>query len=221
MSGWAKEPHIVKDPPAPTGVVASDIPEGLLPVVPNPRDLVEVGSVCGQTIFARRELVEQTKQLSENLKKTREYWPTDALLATIYALRIGMKPKPTYRQIAVMLNMSERHVLRVVGRGRKAGHVEREIARLDAEGMPMAVENVLEGLEGKDKEYTLEYLKGRGVFRKAIDAPEGGGQQARPTNLIVQFIHDGSAPSEARAGAIVATPNRALRPGTVIDVKPT
>jgi hypothetical protein len=217
MSGFAKDPYPVKDPPAPPGVRASDIPDAMLPSVPPARELVEIGQVCGQTIFARRDIVEKSKELAERVKAGRDYWPSDALLATILALRMGMKPKPTYREIAVMLNMSERHVLRVVGRGRKAANVEREIARLDGEGMPMAVENVLEGLESKDKEYTLEYLKGRGVFQRKTETTQNGGVAA-PTGLIVQFIHEGSAPNEARPGSIVANPNRALAPA-VIDVE--
>jgi len=219
MSGFSREPYKITEKP-PTGITPSEIPDNLLPTVPPASELVEVGEVCGQTIFARRDIVEKTKQLAENLKANRPegYWPSDALLATILALRMGLKPKPTFRQIAEMLNMSERHVLRVVRRGRKSANVEREIARLDGEGMPMAVENVLEGLEAKDREYTLEFLKGRGVFSRKTEGA-GGQAASAPTGLIVQFIHEGSAPSEVRAGAIVANPNRALAKGA-IEAKP-
>jgi DNA-binding Lrp family transcriptional regulator len=170
---------------------------------------VKVGEVCGYEVHARRTVVEQAARFQEALGKDR--WPGDALLATIMALRIGIKPTPTYREIARMLNMSERHVLRIAKRGKKDQVVERELNRLDREGLPMAVENVLEGLQERDKDYTLEYLKGRGVFRQKHETVQDPNAVAAFTGLVVQFVHDGSA-AEIKAGAIIANPNRALAP---------
>jgi hypothetical protein len=210
---WAK-PRRKPSIPAPSGVRISDVPEALMPADPGPASaLTKVGDVCGQEIWARTDLVEKAAQIRAAMQKDEGYWPADALHATILALRMGLKPTPSYREIAVMLNMSERHVLRTVRRGKKEARVEQEIARLDREGMPMAVENVLEGLEAKDKEYTLEYMKGRGVFQTKHAPVADQGSAATPfAGLVVQFVHDSNAPKEIRAGAITATPNRALAP---------
>lgn len=208
VKGWGKPRRAV--PPKPADIrdlTVSDLPPGLMP--PPPPDastLVQLGTVCGYEIHARRDVVERAEQLRKNLGTERN-WPKDALLATILALRIGAHM--TYREIAVSLGMSERHVLRVAKRGKKDLVVEREVARLDREGMPMAVENVLEGLQDKDKEYTLEYLKGRGVFRQKQD-PAGAPPATAFPGLVVQFIHDGNVPPEMKAGTIISTPNRAL-----------
>lgn len=194
-------------PEKPAGVQVGDVPVALLPPDAPVTELVKVGEVCGQEVFARRSIVDAAARLRQNLGTERN-WPGDALLATILALRIGARM--TYREIAESLNMSERHVLRVAKRGKKDQVVEREIARLDREGMPMAVENVLDGLQERDKDYTLEFLKGRGVFKQKHEAADVQGGALAPTGLIVQFIHNGEAPQQARAGSITATPNRTL-----------
>jgi hypothetical protein len=36
---------------------------------------------------------------------------------------------------------------------------------LDHQAVPLAIDNLMKGLEENDKEYTLEVLKGRGAFR--------------------------------------------------------
>lgn len=197
-----------------------EVPAALIPAPPAVADLVKVGDVCGQEIWARKSAVEKAHQIAA-AAPDKANWPADALSATIYALRHGMHPTPTYREIAVMLNMSERHVLRVARRGKREQVVEREIRRLDAEGLPMAVENVLEGLQQGDKEYTLEVLKGRGVLNPKGPAHAGAEGTAAPAfaGLVVQFVHDGSA-TPLKPGAISATPNRALSPA-VIDVPST
>lgn len=207
--GWGKPRRAVPPkPPSLNGITISDLPPALMP--PPPPDastLVQLGTVCGYEIHARRDVVERAAQLRQNLGTERN-WPKDALLATILALRLGAHM--TYREIAEALDMSERHVLRVAKRGKKDQVVEREVRRLDSEGMPMAVENVLEGLQAKDKDYTLEYMKGRGVFRTKQDANAGQPPAAAFPGLVVQFIHDGNSPPEMKAGTIISTPNRAL-----------
>lgn len=214
---WGK-PRAKVPPKPPDSAAVGDVPAALLPDPANLRDLVKVGEVCGQQIYARRDVVESAARLRTNLKKPEGYWPADALRATVLALRMA-SPKPTYREIAEMLNMSERQVLRVARRGKKDVVIEQEVARLDREGMPMAVENVLEGLESGDKEYTLEFLKGRGVFRQKHETVQDPNGAATFSGLIVQFVHDGNVPPEIKPGSITANPNRALNPA-VIDVEP-
>lgn len=215
---WSKPRREVLDPPKPTGMTVSELPEHMLPEIPDASTLVKLGEVCGQEIWAPRRAVERAEHLRKSLGAEKN-WPADALRATILALRM-QKPQPTYREIAVMLNMSERHVLRAAQRGRKELVVEREVRRLDREGIPLAVENVLEGLEAKDKEYTLEFLKGRGVFsnKPGQGAGQAPGEQTPAAALVVQFIHNGEAPP-LKPGAISASPNRALASAAaVIDV---
>ena len=210
-SSWGKPPR--KQPPLPTGLShaqVGEIPAALLAPHPGPASaLVKVGEVMGYEVHARREIVERAAQFAKNLGG-REHWPQDALLATIMALRIGARM--SYREIAESLNMSERHVLRVAKRGKADDVVRRELQRLDREGLPMAVENVLDGLERRDKDYTHEYLKGRGVYRQKHETVTDPNTATAFTGLVVQFIHDGSVPPELKAGAIVANPNRALAP---------
>ncbi len=213
-STFAKDPDpLPVRPPETANLLISDLPDELLPAIPDPSQLTKVGEVCGQVIYARRELVEQARAIQERMGDRK--WPSDALRATIYALRLGMRPQPTYREIARMLNMSERHVLRSVKAKTGEDAVAGAVKRLEREGLPMAVENTLAGLEAGDKEYTLEVLKGRGVLStKPTDAGKG---QAAFAGLIVQFDYGGQTPEPARPGMITATPD--LRTA-VIDVTP-
>lgn len=211
---WGRPPRKLPPPP-PNAPPIGQIPEHLLPEHIPATALVKVGEVMGYEVHARREVVERAAHLAKNLG--REHWPQDALRCTILALRIGARM--SYREIAQSLNMSERHVLRVVRRGKSADVVARELDRLDREGLPMAVENVLDGLERGDKDYTHEYLKGRGVYRQKHETVTD--QNAAPAfaGLVVQFVHDGAA-GELKAGAIVANPNRALAPGVATPALP-
>jgi hypothetical protein len=171
----------------------------------------------GQPIFAQHSVLQHASHLRKNLGDTKRdgtprYWPKDTLTATILALRLG--GKMTYRQIAVALHMSERHVTRLAGRKAKDLVVERELQRLDTEGMPIAVENVLEGLEARDKEYTLEYMKGRGVFGKKIET-SGTPSTQTAVGLVVRFEHTGQVSESPRPGAITASPNLKVLDGEV------
>lgn len=196
-------------------VPIGEIPPALLTPDPPVESLVKVGEVCGQHIYARKEVIDRAAQIRA-AHPERENWPSDALRATILALRIGITPRPTFREIAVMLNMSERHVLRIIKQGKKDAGVEGAISKIDREGLPMAVENLLEGLEARDKDYTLEVLKGRNVLNPK-GVPQGdSGPAATFSGLVVQFVHDGSS-GPVRPGAITANPNLALAPPKVID----
>ena len=188
-------------PERPSGTASlmiSDLPDDLVPEMPNGKELVLVGSVLGYEVHARKELVDRAAEIQKRMGGRK--WPADALRATVYALRIGLKPTPTFREIAVMLNMSERHVLRMV-RAKKDDAVQAAITRLDSEGLPMAVENMLEGLEARDKDYTLKILEGRQVL-----TPKGAGASAVPQifpGLVVKFEHEGER-TEVKVGTIIA-----------------
>lgn len=209
VESWGRPRYPVPDPPS-NQIPIGEVPEGLLPVDPDPAELTLLGEVCGQPIFARTDAVARARQIHE-MHPERGNWPADALRATIHALRTGMTPRPSYREIARMLNMSERHVLRTAKRGRKDAVVERELARLDSEGFPMAVENVLEGLQDRDKDYTLKFLEMRGA-KKGVPGTEGAQPQGAFPGLVVQFVHDGNTPVAVRPGSITANPNLALAP---------
>jgi hypothetical protein len=214
---FGRPAYPVPDPPSDT-VPISEVPVGLIPADPDPASLELVGTVCGKPIFARTEVLRAADQI-RHAHPERHNWPADALRATILALRIGMTPRPSYREIAEMLNMSERHVLRAMKLGKKETVVERELTRLDREGFPMAVENVLEGLEQRDKEYTLEFLKGRGALNpKPVPGTSGTQAPTQFHGLVVQFVHDGTS-TPVRPGSITANPNLALNPSAVIDAE--
>ena len=194
------------------GIQASDIPDHLVPQVPPVSELVHVGTVFGYEVHAPRKAIERAEQLRRNLpEKEGKQWPSDVLLSTILALKMG--GKMTMREIGVALNMSERHVRRMLAKGKRESNVERELERLDNEGLPMAVENVLEGLEAKDKDYTHEFLKGRGIYGKKVEQTNVGTPMV--AGFVVRFEHTGTTVGEARAGAIAASPNLKVIDGEV------
>jgi hypothetical protein len=199
---FPKPPRPLPERPSGTAsLLISDLPDDLVPTIPNAKELVKVGEVCGYEVHARRELVEQAAEIQKRMGGKK--WPSDALRATILALRMGLKPTPTYREVAVMLNMSERHVLRMIRASKTDDSVQEAINRIDREGLPMATENLLEGLESRDKDYTKMVLEGRGVLN-----PKGAAASGAPppvfAGLVVRFEHEGNVNAEVKVGTIIA-----------------
>lgn len=68
-------------------------------------------------------------------------------------------------QIADQLGLETSTVNQYLYVARSKGKLADIAEILDHQIVPMAIENLLEGIKEKDKEYTLEVLKGRGAFR--------------------------------------------------------
>lgn len=83
-------------------------------------------------------------------------------MAQVVALRlVGL----TAAQIAEKLCISPHTVNQHLYIARSKGRLADIGPILDHMAVPMAVENLINGLAEQDKEYTLEVLKGRGAFR--------------------------------------------------------
>lgn len=126
-------------------------------------------------------------------------------IAGVLALRMQKYSKA---EIAGHLGVSESSVARALVAIRDNSAASDQLMRLDQIGIPLAVDNVLNGLVDGDKDYTQDLLKGRGMYRthKSIDA------QVTKTVLEMKIIVTdprpemiaGSAP--ARPGSIVGAP---------------
>jgi hypothetical protein len=118
-------------------------------------------------------------------------------IAQAVALRlVGLNPG----QIAERLGLERSTVNQYLYIARMKGKLTDVGPILDHAVVPMAVENLIAGLEAGDKEYTLEVLKGRGAFRSHSANVSTG--SAGPMHLQIQV--------ELPKGAS----------GTVIDVIP-
>ena len=127
------------------------------------------------------------------------------MVAAVMALRMqGMKRG----EIAGHLGINPMTVSKLLQSIRKNHEASAQLLRLDQIGIPLAIDNVLTGLEEGDKDYTQDLMKGRGLYRthKSIDA------QVTKTVLEMKIIVTdprpemiaGSAP--ARPGSIVGSP---------------
>lgn len=118
-------------------------------------------------------------------------------MAQCVALRVvGLSAK----QIAEQLGLEQTTVNQYLYVARQRGKLADVAEILDHQVVPMAVQNLIEGLEAKDKDYTLEVLKGRGAFRTHTHQQSTG--SAGPMHLQISV--------EMPKGAS----------GTVIDVTP-
>lgn len=83
-------------------------------------------------------------------------------MAQVVALRlVGMKVPEIAEKLAMAENTVRSHlyVARAKGKLSDVGPI------LDHQAVPLAMENLITGLEQGNEEYTLEVLKGRGAFR--------------------------------------------------------
>ena len=130
----------------------------------------------------------------------------DELIAQAVAYRILGYDIPT---IADAICAKPQAVRNYLAEARERGQAHASIARLlDDHALPLAADNLIEGLQSKDKEYTLATLRGRGAFT----AHSKSDTTATMTKLEVQVSMPGNAATapETMEGQIVGIPRKAL-----------
>lgn len=124
--------------------------------------------------------------------------------AAVLALRLeGFKHSS---EIAKILGCSTQQVTYALTRIRKDATIEQQLDRIDQIAVPLAVDNVIEGIANKDKTYTLRVMDGRGLFRvhKSIDA------QVKQT--VITFRVNMTVPKHLPPGQ----PLPSVKPGAVV-----
>lgn len=129
----------------------------------------------------------------------------DELIAQAVAYRILGYDIPT---IADAICAKPQAVRCYLAEARERGQAHASIARLlDDHALPMAADNLIEGLKEKDKDYTLATLKGRGAFV----AQSKSDTTQTVTKLEVQVsMPTTPAQSPDLEGQIVGVPRKAL-----------
>lgn len=121
-------------------------------------------------LAAARETVEEIKALVRGTRDRKGRIRQAKFTAAVLALRFeGFKE---HAEIAQILGCSIHQVAGALLRVRKDADIEKQLDRIDQIVVPLAVDNVIEGVARGDKGYTLRVLDGRGIFRvhKSIDA---------------------------------------------------
>jgi hypothetical protein len=122
-------------------------------------------------------------------------------MAQVVALRlVGM----TVPQIAEKLAMAENTVRSHLYVARAKGKLTDVGPILDHQAVPLAMENLLNGLEEGDKDYTLEVLKGRGAFRTHTHQASTG--SVGPMHLQIQV----ELPRGVQGNVIDVTPGQVM-----------
>jgi hypothetical protein len=84
------------------------------------------------------------------------------VLAQVLALRLyGYSPADT----AAILGVPTTRVFSLLHRVRRNADIDSQLKRLDDIGVSLAADNIIRGLIIGDKDYTLEFAKGRGLFK--------------------------------------------------------
>ncbi len=128
---------------------------------------------------------------------------TAALFRKAVALRLADWSIP---DIAQELGCAPGFITRLFVEFRQKVDLEAIAARLDQTAVPLAVDNLIHGLLAGDKDYTLETLKGRGVFQRHTAGGDGMVARELP-QLRVEFV--------TPAGAARVEVGSATDPGTL------
>lgn len=130
----------------------------------------------------------------------------------------------TMKDIATELALSKRTVFNYIQQIKDEIGESAPMQRLKQEAVPLAVENLLEGLADGDKEYTLETLKGTGML-VAHNKHDGGLTNGAPINFAFQVVveqppADRAQTSDAMIGNVAGIPRTlATKEEDVIDAE--
>lgn len=104
------------------------------------------------------------------------------MLAAVATLRMrGL----TVHEIAKELDCSARTVARYIAEAKIEVAMSEPMRRLKTIAVPLAVDNLIEGLAERDKDYTLETLKGTGLL---VTHSKQDGLGQGPMNLALQVV---------------------------------
>lgn len=122
-------------------------------------------------------------------------------MAQVVALRlVGMSVPEIAQKLAITDHTVRMHLYQARRRGKLA-----DVPNiLDHQVVPLAVENLIAGIEAGDKDYTLEVLKGRGAFRTHTHQASTG--SVGPMHLQIQV----ELPKEAHGAVIDVLPGQVM-----------
>lgn len=127
------------------------------------------------------------------------------VLAQVLALRLyGYSPADT----AAILGIPTTRVFSLLHRVRRNADLDAQLKRLDEIGVSLATDNILRGLIIGDKEYTLEFARGRGLFKTHQSVKQE--TTVTELKLVVEAklpAHlEGKLLPQIKSGAIVGAP---------------
>jgi predicted transcriptional regulator len=151
------------------------------------------------------DTLREIDRLAKRIKNPQGVVRRAKLRAAILALRMEGYSNS---QIQEHLGVSRSTVHRTLVEIRENSAASDQLMRLDQVGIPLAVDNVINGLVDGDKDYTQDLLKGRGMYRthKSIDA------QVTKTTLEMKIVFTDPTPEQIasarnpRAGSILGIP---------------
>lgn len=112
------------------------------------------------------------------------------------------------RETAEILGCSYQQVTGALMTIRKNADTSAQLNRLDQIGIPLAVDNVLNGIRDGDKEFTLRLMDGRGMFRthKSIDAQVTQTHLELKISVVMPDHYLTAQVPPPRPGSIVGSP---------------
>lgn len=169
----------------------------------------ELAAQAMSDIATIRDVQTETREPSGRLKDAH-------LLAQVLALRLyGHSPAQT----AEVLGIAQHKVLSLLHRVRRDASLNAQMKRLDDIGISLAVDNITRGLILGDKEYTLEFARGRGLFKTHSSVKEE--REVREFKFTIEAklpAHlEGKALPQIKAGAIVGAEALPPAPEHVVE----
>lgn len=167
----------------------------------------EVGTQALERIGAA--VLPPAERAKGNAKKIHRKLPRQ--LAAIVACRTeGMSDK----EIAEALSMTTGTVRKILYRARKELHMSDLVDRVEHRAVHSAVDNLIDGLDGKkgpqtEEVYTLATLKGTGVFRThSAVKQETTNQNENVLRVVIEMpeIPAGHTPPQIAIGNIIGAP---------------
>lgn len=168
----------------------------------------------------KQNAIDAAKATAEELKRTIRSTRDRAgrirqakFTAAVLALRLEGFTKAS--EIAKILGCSVQQVSGALHRVRKDATIDQQLDRLDQIAVPLAVDNVIEGIANKDKTYTLRLMDGRGLFRvhKSIDAQVKQTVITMRVNMTIpKHLAPGSPLPTVKAGTVVGAPETGEKP---------
>ncbi len=184
--------------------------------------LIKAGAHPGET--GTDVLDRVGKQLVPSRSKMRDRKLPRQLAAIIACRTEGMSDAA----IAKALGLATGTVRGILMRARKELGLSDLVDRVEHRAVHTAVDNLIDGLDHKDKDYTLATLKGMGVFKHHSAVKQESSAQVSNELRVVFELPDGAAAGalpQVAIGAIMATPRRIAAPiaalDPVIDVEAT
>lgn len=149
---------------------------------------------------------ETAKELKATVRQTRDRAGRirqAKFIAAVLALRLQGFKKPA--EIAQIIGCSVQQVTGALQRVRTDATIDQQLDRLDQIAVPLAIDNVIEGIINGDKHYTTRLMEGRGLYRvhKSVEAQVKQTVLRMEIKMTVPPHLEGKPLPMAKQGAIV------------------